>query len=139
MIKDIRGPLRGFLLEDSTIATLVGTRIYPKVLPQGRRDTSLVYNRISMVGDHHMQGASGLVSVRMQLDAWAETADQAYELAAAVKYRIDGYRGPMSSVESPPQVVDVQGVFFQTARDDVDADRHLFRESWDYMLHYGER
>jgi hypothetical protein len=139
VIKDIRGPLRGFLLDDSAVATLVSTRIYPRVLPQGTRDPSLVYNRISVLGDHHMQGASGLVAVRMQIDAWADTADQAYDLAAAVKYRLDGYRGAMSSVDSPPQVVDVQGVFFQTARDDVDADRKLFRESWDYMLHYGER
>lgn len=139
MIKDIRTALRGFLLADATVASIVGTRIYPRVLPQGVRDPAVVYNRVSMLGDHHMQGASGLVEVRMQLDAWAETGDEAYELASAVKGRLDGYRGEMLSVASPPEVVRVQGVFFANARDGYDDARALYRESWDYMLHYGER
>lgn len=139
MIADIRGPLRGFLLGDATIAQIVATRVYPLVLQQGVRDPSLVYNRVSVIGDHHMQGASGLVTVRMQIDAWADTADQAYELAAAVKYRLDGYRGPMASLASPPEIVHVQGAFFSTARDSWDGDRQMIRESWDYDLTYGER
>lgn len=138
MIKDIRTALRGFVLADTTVASIVGTRMFPRVLPQGVRDPAIVYNRVSMLGDHHMQGASGLVEVRMQIDAWAETADDAYELAVAVKQRIDGYRGEMQSVASPPEVVFVQGVFFANARDDYDSNRQLYRESWDYMLHYGE-
>ena len=139
MIKDIRTSLRGYLLADTGVAALVGTRIYPRVLPQGVRDPAIVYNRVSMLGDHHMLGASGLVEVRMQIDAWADTADDAYDLAVAVKERIDGYRGEMQSVASPPDVVFVQGCFFANARDDYDANRQLYRESWDYMLHYGER
>lgn len=139
MIKDIRGPLRGFLLADSAIAALVEARVYPRVLPQGIRAPSLVYNRISAIGDHHMEGPSGLATVRMQIDAWATTADEAAELAAAVKWRLDGYRGEMLSAASPPERVFVQGAFFETMRDDVDAAAQLHRESQDYMLHFEER
>ena len=137
--EDIRTALRGFLLTDATIASIVATRIYPRVLPQGERRPSLVYNRISMLGDHHMQGPSGLFQTRMQIDAWAATGDEAYELAVFVKARLDGHRGVMVSVGSPPESVSVQGIFFTDAHDDYDANRQLYRESWDYMLHYRER
>jgi hypothetical protein len=132
-LADIRPALRTFLLEDATIAAAVGgSRVFPTVMPQGVVASSLVYNVISEITDHHTQGASGLVMARMQLDAYATTPDDADTLARAVKERIDGYAGLMGSVT-------VQGVFADTARTDYQADAKLFRISRDYLIWYGER
>jgi uncharacterized protein DUF3168 len=140
-LADIRPALRAYLLSDATIAAAVGgTRVHPTVLPQGVKLTSIVFNVISEVTDHHMQGASGLVMVRMQIDAYAQTTDAADALARAVKERIDGVHGTWTyGSDSPQASVMVQGCFAETARTDYQSDAELFRSSRDYMIHYEER
>lgn len=131
-LKDIRAGLRTFLQADAAVAALVGTRVYPVKLPQGVKDASLVYNEISGQSDHHMEGPSGLVTVRMQIAAWAQSADAAHALFLAVKEAIDGYRGMMGSVE-------VQGVFIDSWRDLDDTTANLRGKVADYFIHYSER
>jgi hypothetical protein len=79
-----------------------------------------------------MQGASGLARPRYQIDAYAPKADDANALADLVKARLDGYRGPMGAIT-------VQGVFFETERDDYQADAKLYRASRDYFIWFEER
>lgn len=140
MIKDIRPALRAFLLADPQISAMVGgQRIFPLRLPQGIREPSIVYRRITEVGDHHMKGPSGLTGPRMQIDCWAPDPDQAEQLANLVKARLDGYRGPMAAPGSPPDVIAVQGIFFDSSRDDYDGTAELYRVSRDYFVMYEER
>jgi len=137
MIKDIRPALRAFLLADPQIAAMVGgQRIFPLRLPQGIREPSIVYARITGLGDHHMQGASGLTRPRFQIDAWAKSADDATRLADLVKARIDGYRGPMTVAS---ETVAVQGVFFDTERENYDGTAELYRVGRDYVFWLEER
>jgi uncharacterized protein DUF3168 len=132
-LTDLRAGLYTFLLTNSDIAVMVGgERIYPVVLKQGIREPSIVYNRISGQGDHHMQGPSGLSRPRYQIDAYAVTPDEANALADLVKFHLDGFQGLMGSVS-------VQGVFFDTERDDYQADVDLFRMSRDYLFWFEER
>ena len=140
MIKDIRPALRSFLLADPQIAAMVGgQRIFPLRLPQGIREPSIVYARITGLGDHHMQGASGLTRPRYQVDAWAKSADDATRLADLIKARLDGYRGSMTAPGSPPEVVTVQGAFFETERESYDGDVEMYRVSRDYLIWWEER
>jgi hypothetical protein len=139
-LKDIRPALRAFLVADATIAGLVKTgsvtRIYPGKMPQGQTLTSIVYNEISGQGDQHSQGASGLARVRMQLTAWATTADASHALYLAIKERIDGYRGTMGSGAT---LVNVQGVFLDSWRDIEDTEANLIGKAADYFINYEER
>src|SRR5690606_11030420 len=100
-LKDIRPALRAFLVADSAIEALAKTgtttRIYPVKMPQGVTTTSLVYNEISGETGLHNEGSDGLASVRMQLTAWATSADAAHALFLAVKERLHGYAGVMGS------------------------------------------
>lgn len=130
---DIRPALRTFLLTNSDLAALVGgERIYPSVLLQGQRDPSIVFNLVTEITDHVTTGPSGLVMVRMQIDAYAVLPDDADTLARAVKLALDGYSGPMGTVE-------VQGVFADTARTDYQSEPDLHRTSRDYLIHLEER
>jgi hypothetical protein len=132
-VNDIRPGLRDFLLGDGDLSSAVaGNRIYPGQLPQGEIRPSVVYNEISNVGDHTMQGASGLARPRYQIDAWAQTADAAASLALLVKARLDGYSGAWGAIN-------VQGVFFDTSRDLFDADAKLRGKSQDFIIFFGER
>jgi Protein of unknown function (DUF3168) len=125
---DLRPALRTFLLADAAIAAAVGgPRVFPVVLPQGERRASLVYTRISDVGDHHMGGPSGLARPRYQIDAYAALQDDADSLARLVKDRLDGFRGLMGSVQ-------VQGAFLDSLRDEYEQEAELFRTSVDYII-----
>jgi uncharacterized protein DUF3168 len=133
VIFDIRPGLRTFLLADAGVSAAVGgSRIFPNTLQQGVKDPSIVYSRVSGLADHHMQGASGLTRPRFQIDAYATTQDLATNLADLVKFRLDGYSGLMGSVM-------VQGVFFDTEREDFQADIDLHRISRDYLFWFEER
>jgi hypothetical protein len=139
-IADLRPALAAYLLAGSSVAAKVGgSRIYPVILPQGERNPSIVYNRITAQGDHHMTGPSGLAMVRMQIDAWAAKQDDADALARAIKARIDGFRGVMGDGVQDVTPVTVQGVFFDSARDDYHADAEMFRVSQDFRVWYAER
>lgn len=143
-LKDIRPALRAFLLADSAIAAAtVETggatwRVYTVKLPQGKTAPSIVFTRISGIGDHHNEGPSGLARPRIQIDVWAggENPDAAAVLADLVKDRIDGYRGVMGSGD---YAVNIDGVFFDSEREDFDDTASLWRVSRDYFIWYKER
>lgn len=148
-LQDLRVGLRAYLLDDATIAAAVDSgasaspryRIFSVKLPQGETRASIVYSRISGQGDHHMEGASGLNRQRVQIDCWASTMDAADLLARQVKERIDGYRGSMLwGEDSPAEAIVVQGIFFDSEREDWETgppDR--FRSSKDYLIWFEER
>jgi hypothetical protein len=135
-MKDIRPALRSFLLGYSPISSLVGERVFPIKLPQGTTADSIVYNRISGVGDYHLQGLSGFANNRIQIDAWASTADKATTLADLIRDRIDGYRGEMGT-DSPPSIT-VHGVFMAGQMEDYDDEAKLHRMSRDYFINFTE-
>ena len=138
-IQDIRVGLRAILLQDSAITALAGTRIYPTKLPQGVVDPSIVYTRISGQGDHHMGGPSGLSRVRMQIVCWATSASSAVNLANAVKNYLDGFRGTVLwGDNSPPEAIDVRGVFYESERDLYDDVLEMHGMSRDYIIWHAE-
>lgn len=139
-LADVRRGLRAYLLADNAIAALVGVRVYALKLPQGENRTSIVYSRISGLGDYHMQGPSGLSRPRVQIDCWAADIDQASVLADLVKERIEGFRGQMDyGSDSPPDAIAVQGIFFDSEREDYDDTVKLSRVSRDYFIWFAER
>lgn len=149
-LADIRVGLVSYLYGDVSIYDRVGggltkaqggRRIYPVVLPQGQTLDSIVYSRISGLGDHHTQGPSGLSRPRMQIDCWSKTADGADSLARLVKERVDGFSGTIEWDEnSPANAVTVQGIFFTgTEFEDFDSAAALYRSSKDYYIWFEER
>ena len=147
-LADSRKGLVAYLYGDATISTLVGgavaradggDRIFAVKLPQRIKATSIVYRFISGVGDHHMQGASGLARPRIQIDCYAASLDDAWTLANAVKERIDGFSGSMLwGDNSPEEAIVVQGIFMQNEFEDYDEAAELYRVSRDYFVWFEE-
>lgn len=139
MILDIRSALRSFLLADASIAAVVGTRVTPVRMPQGNKETSIVYLRVSGVGDRTMSGPTRIARPRFQIDCWAAAPGIANNLADLVKERLDGYQGAWTyGTDSPPASVDVLGVFFENERDGYDADNEMYSVSRDYFIWHRE-
>lgn len=134
-MRDIRPALRSFLLAAPGIAALVSARVYPIVMPQGTKLTSVVYTKISGQSGYVETGPDGLARTRIQIDAWAVKADDAVTLAGLVKDAIDGYRGVMGSGATE---VNVGGVFFDNERESYDDIVMMFGASRDFFFWYNE-
>lgn len=86
------------LIGNAGVVALVGTRIYPLLVPQDAEMPALAYQRISGPRDHAHDGASGLALARIQLTFVAASYDGAKSLAAAVRAAMDGFSGMMGEV-----------------------------------------
>lgn len=139
-LADPRVGLRAYMLDDAGIAALVADRVYAVIARQGQREPHIVVHRISGVGDHHMQGPSGLTQSRVQIDCYALDLDVASTLANLVKERLDGFHGSILwGEDSPAEAIVVQGIFFAGIGEDYHDATQLYRVRPDFLVWYSER
>ena len=139
-LADIRPGLSSLLLANASIAAIVGTRVFPVILPQGVVSDSIVYSRILENESYHYVGASGLIIARFQIDAWSSSADRANTLGDLIKEHIGGFSGQLSyGTASPQDYVIVEGIFMLTGGDDYDGENKMYRRRRDYSLVYKDR
>lgn len=115
----------------SLLASVAGGRRYWGRAPQGTPYPNIVLSKIGGVPNYHMQGASGFVSSRVQIDIYDEKWTGAISVARAVKSLLSGYSGG-----------DIQAIFVESERNLPAADAgevtNLFRTSIDVTIHHGE-
>lgn len=139
-MKDIRAAIDRILLTDAAVSAAVGGhRIWPGIMPQNTTLPSLVQNLITEGVNYHMQGDDGLVTSRVQIDAWALTQNLAVSLANKVFDRLSGFSGNVTfGTNSPQQTIVVQAVFHDQGRDDYDSTAGMFVRRRDYIFWYAE-
>lgn len=76
--------LRTYLLADTAVAALIGTRLYPDALEQGCELPAAVYQVISRTHVQHLQGITTAGTVRVQIDCYAATRLAADAVAEAI-------------------------------------------------------
>lgn len=119
--------LRTFLIADATVAGLVGTRIYPAILPQDPTYPAISYQYIAGASDISTDGPTGLANPTFQIDCWAPTYAAMDALFEAVRKRLNGYKGVAGGAA-------VQGVFLVRKRDLYDNDAKVHRRSADWSI-----
>lgn len=87
-----------YVLAQSAITTLIGTRIMPAPLRQDCVLPAISYQFISQRDDVLHDGPQGLPDARIQLDCWADDYAGARALAEAIRTAVHAYRGTMGSV-----------------------------------------
>jgi hypothetical protein len=87
--------LFSILTTDSAITAIVGTRVYPDLLPQGVTYPAIRTQRISTPRSQYraLDGVAGYASPRMQIDCYALSRSAAITLAQAVYAELEGYHG----------------------------------------------
>ena len=126
-----RESLRAHLAGDGTISGLVGERIYPIRLPEGTEGPSakpaLVYMRPGINDETDLSSGDGsLQRVRVQVDAWASSAEVANQLGELVRVRMQSATVAANSF--------VLGAAF--GQDDYDFEAKLFRYMNDFTVWY---
>ncbi len=139
----VESGLRAFLLADATILAAVATRWFPGSLPQKvDLDTlgncAIVSVFVSNPGGLHLRGPWGTTTARFQLDAWCRTADGAMALGRRIRWRLNGYQGTWSDMESPMNTVGVQCIKKDQEQRIPEIEIHggLYRHSGDYLITY---
>ena len=82
--------LKSHLQSDASIAALVNDRIHPRKLKDGESLPVVIYSIIFGETQNSLDGfTSGVVRYRVQVDCWSSIADDANELALAVRDRMN--------------------------------------------------
>ena len=110
--------VRARLLADLEVFGLVGSRIYPVVIPQASTYPAIAYQRISGVHEQSQDGLSGLEHPRIQVSCYGNEYAEGQRLAEAVKLAMIPQRsGESSGFPYSAGNVEVQGVALE---DDAD-------------------
>jgi hypothetical protein len=129
--------LIAFLKGNVTISNLVGSKIYPDVIPNGSTAyPAVVLQTISDVPGYSMAGEIGLTYVRIQVSCWARTRLAARQLDDTIRQVLSGYAGLAASDT-------IQSSFAQTRRDVIEPDpeneaARLFGCQRDYLIGFTE-
>lgn len=123
--------LRTFTLAGAGVAALAGTRMHARRLPQTPTLPAITYQRIDTRRTHDMAGPDGLPRPRMQVTCWGATPADATTLAAAVRQRLDGYKGAWGAIS-------VGSCLCVGERDLDDPDASRSAVAQDYMIQFTE-
>ncbi len=127
--------LIGFMLTDTALAALVGNRIDWQKRPQGDALPSISLQRVSGGRDYSMQGATGLVQSRVQIDCWGETYVSTLDVARAVRDLLSGIRRNIGNLQ-------LQGAFIDSERHDFEKEGNaaegFHRISMDFQIWHSE-
>jgi hypothetical protein len=138
---DLGTELRGYLLSDATVSTLVSTRIYPDVLPQGYKVSqggALTYTVIDTIHDHLLNGLSGIARSRVEFAAFAGTRAGANAIAEAVRASdLVGFTGSMGEILVESVMID-SGIETLDERPTDGSQEHRYVTIFDYMIAYQE-
>jgi len=85
--------IRKLLVDDSDVAAIVGSNMFPQYAPQSADFDYIVYNRISSDHQHHFTAASGLVEVTVQIDGYTREYITIKDLGDKMRLTLDGYYG----------------------------------------------
>lgn len=115
----------------SGTAALVGTRVYPNVLPQRATLPALVYRRVSGTREHAMGDDPGNVLSRMQVDCWASSYSGVKALYAQVLDALSRYRATVGSET-------IDDILAGVPIDMYEPDKELHRVMTDFQIWHRE-
>lgn len=116
----------------SSITTLVSTRIYPLHLPRNSTYPAITHNVISNRHYHYLGGVANLATVRIQIDCWGESMSSVEAVSEAVKTALDAYIGNMGDVAIAFVRFDSERNMSEAPKDE--SEQWLYRVSQDYFV-----
>lgn len=125
--------LVAYLMAYSGLTALIGSnpvRIYWTRAPQAVAKPYVTMQRISGNRDTHMQGVSGLVESRVQVDCYGLTYAASKGVARAVEARISGLAFTQSGTVFQVCILDAERDGYE---DDATPDK-LYRTSLDFII-----
>jgi hypothetical protein len=79
------------------VAEILGDRVYPVIAPASAAIPLLVWRRQAVLRETTLGGPSGLVSVTLVMDMYAETYEAVRDLADRCRATLDGFGGEVGN------------------------------------------
>jgi len=115
------------------LSALIGTRIYPLVLPQNPTLPAITYQKISRVGERAMSSPTPRVArARFQISCWGTSYASVKDVAEQVKAALQDYSGLMGG-SGGVQVLDVN---VANEQDIYEPDTGIYHLSVDVMIYH---
>lgn len=92
--------IRSVLVADADVARLLGTRIYPVIAPASAAVPFATYRRSAVQRQQSLSGPTGVTTVILSLELYAESYEAVRDLADRCRRALDGWGGT-----SPESVV----------------------------------
>lgn len=115
------------LTGDGPLAALVGTRVYPLVLPQNPTLPALVYTELRSSALVAADGDTGMRESRFQVSAWGAT----YPAVKGIKARLVGLLSGASGGEIERMAVDAM-------HDEYEVETGWYRQIVEVVIHWIE-
>lgn len=87
------------LSNDAGVTALVGTKIYPDIIPLGTAYPATVYSVVSTTPTNVKDGASTLDATVVQVDIYSDDYSEAQSIASAIRTALDTYSGTVATVK----------------------------------------
>lgn len=110
-LKSPEAAIRSVLVADADVARLLGTRIYPVIAPASAAVPFGTYRRSAVQRQHSLSGPTGVVTVILALDLYAESYEAVRDLADRCRRALDGWGG------TSPESVEVNNVSLDNEAD----------------------
>lgn len=90
--------LRTQLVADPTLAGHIGTRVYPMIAPSSAVLPWICFRRTGISRERTMAGPAGTPTVSVEYQTFAETYEEARDIADQVRLILDGFNGTQDNV-----------------------------------------
>ena len=138
----IGSDVRTYLMSESSVTTLIGTRCFPDYIPQKNSTfPCIVYTIVSQVGQHHLAAGAGFAWTRIQFDCYAATSLVRWSVAEALRNVLQGF--PAAGAAHTMGSSTVDAVNYEVTRESYEppqdnSDTGLFRASSDYLVRHNQ-
>ena len=126
----IEEALKIYLFSQTLITDIVGSRIYPMILPQDTEYPALTYFQVSNPVQHEVD----IAYPRFQISNWAETYAEVKALLNAGKEVLQRYKGMMGGGSG----IKVTQIIFLNSFDIYDPETGIYHIPADYKIIYRE-
>lgn len=87
--------LRAHMLSKTAITSIISSRVYEAIAPQGATFPHITFNQVSGERVRSMEGASGLNRAVFHVHVWAKKPLEAKTLSDKIRLTMDGFKGLM--------------------------------------------
>lgn len=112
---------------DAGVSALIGTRMYPSLMPPGATLPCVVYDEVNTETVVRADGDSGLRTAQYMLHYWATSYSGVKAGKAAIVAAINGYQGGA-----------IDRIEVNAMRDDYEPDTQYYRQIIEFEVRYIE-
>lgn len=94
----VSAAIRTILVNDATVSGLVGSRVYPQILPDGKSMPAITYQRQDKNPHDGLAGSFDTGVYSYEISCWSDDYDEAASLGTAVQAALVDYSGTVSGV-----------------------------------------